>query len=116
LAKIANRRTWNNFAHEFDPLASSVGELVRQAGDVATWSRQTVDDADANRVRHRREHDRNDRRPLLCRENICGCVRNDDIDLEPDEFGDDLGGTLEACLRPAILDRDIATFDPAKFA
>src|SRR6516164_7741625 len=32
------------------------------------------------------------------------------------KFGDDLGRTFEACLCPAILDRDIATFDPAKLA
>jgi hypothetical protein len=43
-------------------------------------------------------------------------VRNDDIDLEPNELGDDLGWAIEASLRPAILDRDVAAFDPAKFA
>ena len=43
-------------------------------------------------------------------------MRHDDIDLEPDELGRDLGQTLVAPLCPAILDRDGATFDPAEFA
>jgi len=33
-----------------------------------------------------------------------------------DKLGRDLSGALGASLRPAILDRDIATIDPAKFA
>ena len=45
-----------------------------------------------------------------------GSVRDNDIDLEPDELGRDLGIALDASLRPAILDRDGATFDPAEFA
>ena len=45
-----------------------------------------------------------------------GSVRDNDIDLEPDELGRDLGEALVASLRPAILDRDGATLDPAKFA
>ena len=42
--------------------------------------------------------------------------RDDDIDLEPDELGRDLGVALGAALRPAILDRDRATLDPAELA
>ena len=45
-----------------------------------------------------------------------GSRRDDDIDLEPDEFGRDLGEALAAPLRPAILDRDGAALDPAEFA
>ena len=46
----------------------------------------------------------------------CGSRRDNDIDLEPDELGRDLGVALVASLRPAILDRDVATLDPTKFA
>ena len=42
--------------------------------------------------------------------------RDNDIDLEPNEFGRDLGESLAASVRPTILDRDGAAFDPAKFA
>ena len=45
-----------------------------------------------------------------------GPRRDNDIDLEPNELGRDLGEALVATLRPAILDRDSSAFDPAEFA
>src|SRR5215831_14912501 len=45
-----------------------------------------------------------------------GSRRDDDINLKPDELGGNLGIALAASLRPAILDLDGATLDPAKFA
>ena len=88
----------------------------RQAGDVAARSRQTRDQAGADRVSRRREDDRDDRCRLLCREDRRGSRRDNDIDLETDELGGDLSGALAAALRPAILDRDGATLDPTEFA
>jgi hypothetical protein len=41
--------------------------------------------------------------------------RNNDINLEPDELGRDLSEALATALRPAILDRNCAPLDPAKF-
>ena len=41
------------------------------------------------------------------------CVYND-INLEPDKLGGDLGVALAASFRPAILDCDGAAFDPAE--
>ena len=54
--------------------------------------------------------------PALPRGLAAVARRDDDIDLEPDELGRDLGEALAASLRPAILDRDGATLDPAEFA
>ena len=42
--------TGDNLAQKFESLASKIGLLVRQAGDVAARSRQTCDEAGANRV------------------------------------------------------------------
>src|SRR5262249_34122025 len=53
---------------------------------------------------------------LLCRKDFWGSRRDDDIDLEPDELGRDLGDTLLASLGPAVLDRDGTALDPAEFA
>src|SRR5262249_52323625 len=44
------------------------------------------------------------------------CIRDNDIDLEPDELGREFGGAVAASLRPAIVDRKVATLDPAEFA
>jgi hypothetical protein len=42
---------------------------------------------------------------------LWGSRRDNDIDLEPDELGRDLGEALVAPFPPAILDCDIATVD-----
>ena len=44
-----------------------------------------------------------------------GCRRKNDIDLEADKLSRDLDVALAAPLSPAILNRDIATLDPAEF-
>src|SRR5205823_5749849 len=46
----------------------------------------------------------------------CGSRCDDDINVQPDELGGNLGIALAVSLRPAILDVDGATLDPAKFA
>jgi hypothetical protein len=43
-------------------------------------------------------------------------MREYDIDFQPNELGCELGEAFAASLRPAIFDRDGATFDPAEFA
>ena len=39
--------------------------------------------------------------------------RDDDVDLQPDELGRDVGGALCAARRPAELERRGTAFDPA---
>src|SRR5215831_16472771 len=65
--------------------------------------------------RRDREDDRDNRCRLLCRDDG-GSRRDNDIDLQTDELGRNLGVALAASLRPPILDRDAATLDPTKFA
>ena len=72
----------DNLTKEFEPLASKIGELERQAGDVATGSCQTCDEAGANRVRRYREDNWDDRCHLLGRDGCFVSPRDDDIDLE----------------------------------
>jgi hypothetical protein len=48
----------------------------------------------------------------------CGDGASDgdnDVDLKADKLGCDLGVALGAALRPAILDRDGTTLNPAEF-
>jgi hypothetical protein len=43
-------------------------------------------------------------------------VRDDDIDLEPDELRRDVGQAFGVPLRPTNLNRHGATLDPTEFA
>src|SRR5262249_35660675 len=43
-------------------------------------------------------------------------MRENDINFQPDELGCELGEAFAASPRPAIFDRDGASFDPAEFA
>src|SRR5262245_50707593 len=106
----------DNLAQEFESLASSIGPLTRYACNVSAWSRQGRDEAAADWVASRREHDRDHRRRLLCCKDRRGVVRENNIDLQPDELSRDLGETFAAPVCPMILDRDIAPLKPTKFA
>src|SRR5262249_23179278 len=52
---------------------------------------------------------------VLCRENHWDRICDNNIDLESDELGREHGGAIAASLRPAILDDEVATFDPAEY-
>src|SRR5262245_18946025 len=105
----------HDLAQEFQALARKLGRRKRQAGDVATRPRQTGDKASAKRVRHRREYDWDNRGRLFrCEDRRSRCDNN--IDLETDKLGGDLGETLEASLRPTNLDDDGTALDPSEFA
>src|SRR5262249_53220483 len=67
-----------------------------------------------DRVPHRCEHDRDDRRRLLCRHYGWGSPRDDDVDFEPGKLGRDLGQAIAAPVCPAIFDRDRAALDPTE--
>jgi hypothetical protein len=45
-----------------------------------------------------------------------GSPRDNDVHLEPDKLGRDLGEALALSIRPAIFDRDSAALDPAELA
>src|SRR5262249_40104356 len=53
---------------------------------------------------------------LLCRDRCFGSRSDNDIRLEPDKLGRDLGIALGAPLAPTVLDCDGAALDPAEFA
>src|SRR5262249_1823244 len=105
----------DHFAQESEPLASNIIRLKRQPSDVAARSRQTVDKSVWDRVPCRGKHDRYDRCRLLCREDLWGSRRDNNVDLEPDEVGRDLSEALGAAFRPTILDCDGAALDPIEF-
>jgi hypothetical protein len=111
---IANRRSrGDNLTQDFESLAGKIGLLVRQSSGVAARSRQTCDQAAADRIVRQYKDDRDDRRSLpYCWGGVS--VRDNDVDLKADKLGRDFGDALGPSLRPAILDRDGVTLDPAE--
>ena len=105
----------DGLTQEFEFLAGSIRCLVRQTS-VAARPSQTRDQASPDRVRHHCEHDRDDRCCLLCCQGWRGCLRDNDIDLEPDELGGVFCVALIAALGPAILNGQVTTVDPTEFA
>src|SRR5262249_38348824 len=108
-------KTGHDFAQQLDALARKLVLLHGNARDVAAGTVEARDKAGANRVGHQ-GHDRNRRGHLLCSERHIGCRSSDEIDLHPDEFGDNLGGAVGASFRKPILEGDGEAFDPAEFA
>src|SRR5262249_48686706 len=85
-----------------------------QTRNVAARPRETRNRAGANWVVRHRENNRDDRCSLLCCEDGSP-GRDNNIDLEPNKLGGDLGKALAVSLCPAIFDRNGAPFDPAEF-
>src|SRR5262249_11223911 len=108
--------TRNNLAQKCEALASKLGMLGGQSGNVAARLRQRGDETGTDRVRCRREDDRDGRCLLLCRENHWDCICDNNIDFESDELGREHGGAIAASRLPAILADEVATFDPAEYA
>src|SRR5207244_2155729 len=108
--------TRDNLAQKFDSLGRNIGLLDRQTGNVAARSRQTSNQAGADRVPRRCKDDGDYGRRLLGSYDCFSRRRDNDVDFAPDQLGRDLGEALAASLCPAILDRDGATLDPAEFA
>ena len=107
-------QTGNSLTQKFEPLAGNIGRLERQSSDVAARVRKVRHEATANRIDRDCKHDGNIRGRLL--ERCDGAsIRDNDVDLVPHELAHDLGDTLRASLRPAILGCDGATLDPAEF-
>jgi len=99
-------------AQKFEALAGKIGELNRQAGEIAARSRKTRNQTAADGVRQNHRHNRDRRGSLLCRE-ARPSRREDDIGLELDKLGGNLGETLVAPIRPPILDCHGTPIDPA---
>jgi hypothetical protein len=107
------RQVGDDFAQNFDPLATKIGSQLRQAGDVAAWPRKAGDKAAGDRVIRYREDDRDDRRCVLQNWNR-GSRCDDDIDLQPNKFRGDFRETLATPIGPAKFNRDGTPLDPTK--
>ena len=103
---------------QLEPFRRELGNEERVAGDVAAGAREARDDARSNGVADvGHDHRNRIRRGCLLRGEGARCrVRHDDIHLEPDELGGELGKTVILTFGEAKLDDDILALDVTQVA
>src|SRR5574341_680220 len=106
------REPRNGLLKRFQGFDVRLGHYDGEPRDVAARPREAGDVAAADRIRVAREYYGNRRGLSLGRLCIDGARRNDDIDLEPDQFLRQGGKPVVLPLAPPILDRDILALDP----
>src|SRR5215831_3654518 len=107
----------NQLGEQLEAFGRQVAGENTEAGEVATRSRQTSDEAGADRVADAGENDRDCRGRVLrreCRREAAAC--NDQIDLAVDKMGGHRGQPIIATLGPAVFDRNVLPLDVAGFA
>jgi hypothetical protein len=88
----------DKLTQQLNSLGGKILGLVRQAGGVAARARQACNQACGNRIPRPNERDRDGLCRLLCQDRWRGCRRDNNIHLEPDELGRNLGVSLGASL------------------
>ena len=102
----------SEFFQNLDPFRCQFRAERRNPGDIASGLRE------ARYQRPRRAHGRHDHRNGRGR--ILGCVRgrsaprHDEVDLEADQFGCEVGEALSATVRRPIFEDQVLTFDIAE--
>src|SRR6202008_1172269 len=91
--------------------ACEIRPLQGQTGNVTAWSRQVRNQAAANWIVGKCQHHGNNPGGLLDGE-AGGSPGENDIHLEPEEFGSALHEAFVLSFSPAILDRAGAAVDP----
>jgi hypothetical protein len=87
----------------------------RKTGGVSTRPRQAIDEAAADRVDDRREHDRHGTGYLLQRRHGLAAIGQDDVGRERDQFGRVCAHAVDIAHAPAGDDPHVATVGPAQF-
>src|SRR5262249_61359567 len=100
-------------AKQLESFGGHVRRHNRKAGPITAGPRQTGDEPAADWVADDRGDDRDRRCRSLRRQGRLGSVREDNIDLEPDELGGGFAISLIAPFRPTVLYRDGTALDPA---
>src|SRR5262245_60967125 len=107
-------RTRNKLAQKLDAFSSKISRLNGQASHVAARARQACNKSGANRVRRYCKDDRDRGRRLLGSGNRATC-RQDDIHLQANKLGRQVGEAPAVPLGPTIFEGERASITPAEF-
>src|SRR3954451_8589905 len=104
----------HNLTQQFKAFACNVDRLDRETRDVSGRTSEACNHAVADRICRQSEHDGNCRSHMLGNDGAAA-HRHDNVYLQPNEFGRDVGVAFAPPFRPAILDRDGSAVDPTEF-
>src|SRR5262249_33806515 len=107
-------RTRNKLAQKLEAFSSEISRLNGQASHVATRAGQACNKSGANRVRRYCKDDRDRGRRLLGSGNRATC-RQDDIHLQANKLGRQVGEAPAVPLGPTIFEGERASITPAEF-
>src|SRR5262249_12153352 len=86
-----------------------------EARRVTTRPRKTIDEAGADRIRHKSKHDRHATGALEQESERCAACRNYHVRCERCQLGSVLANLAGAALAPAIIDPQVQTLHPSQF-
>src|SRR6516225_6445942 len=104
--------TWRYFPEHLSPFCSEAVLPEGEPGYVASRSRWARDQAGGDRIAHLCEYDRQGAGSVLQRHHGRLIAGENSIRPHPHEFGSEASQALVIPAWPALLDVDIATFDP----
>jgi hypothetical protein len=105
-----------DFLEELQPLAGELRAQGAQARDVAPWVRQAGDEPLPNRITGARHHNRDRARGVLGRPDRVAAPRHDDVHLEPNQLGRQVGEPLVPPLRIPVLNDEVLALDVVELA
>jgi len=111
---IRPRHLRRNLLEQFQPFAAKPVFEIHEAGNVAAWPRQAIDEARADRIGHGREHDRQGAGEMLQCRHADGGVGQEDVRCERDQFLRVSARPVGIVLAPADVDPYIAGIAPAQ--
>src|ERR1700737_2408384 len=100
---------------QFQPLGFYLHVHLCHARDIATWAVKAGDEAEPDWVAGAFEDDRNCRGRRLCRKCRRSSGRGNHGHLAMNQVRGQSGNSIVMFLRPAVFDRDVLTFDVARF-
>jgi hypothetical protein len=108
------RRLGHHFFQQFQPFEDQVRVLFREPREVPARPREARDEPQSHRIANARHNDGQLRGRVLGSPGGQRIAHHDDIDLQPDELGRQVGEAVGFPLGIALCNRDVLAFHPSQ--
>src|SRR5262249_60655265 len=110
-----SRQARHHLLEKFQPLPAYAVLNSHETGDIATRTRQAVDETGTDRIDDRREYDRHRAGRLQQRPHRRAALSQNDFRRERDQFRRVSADVVSFASGPASVDPNVAADDPARF-